>query len=712
MKKIKLKIDGLKDNLSKDNLLKRLKERKGIKNVELNIPEKILSITYQKINKKKIEDYLEDLDIKSKGEIEEIFEKENIYNGKYIVTLLLMILLLIYSILKEINVDLFSVLFIPKIYSIVYLILSIPFIIFGFRFIKLGFKRLFKFKLNKYLLSLIVIILSVLFNIYSTVMIYLGNNSYIDNIILEPLILIIFFLKTEELLIKKHKNKVKDNLKSMSISIPSEATLKVEDDFKIINIDEIKKDDVLIIHEGERFTCDGIITSGTTSIDESFITGNSRLVTKNVNDKVYAGTINFESKVEYKVENVYKETVLYEIINTKIRRKELIKLIDNTAVYALFITLLLMIIKTLLNITTYNTLQVIIEDIVKYFIVMCPPTLLLITPLILIGTVKRLNKNNILVKDSNKLEAISKVDTIVFDKTGTLTNGIITISKIKNNCKLEDKEIISLVGSMARNIDHPVATGIKRYLKQEKIKPTYNKLSTEYLAGYGIKAKENEDVYYLCNRSLVKKLDIINQYKTDEEELENEGHLVLYLIKNTKIIALVGLKDIVRPNAKKLVATLLKKKYEVIMLTGDNQKTANEIARELGIRQAHGGLSPKDKQEFVKELQRIGKKVLTIGDGMNDIPMLKESIFSLTVETSTNLTSNVSNAVIKKDDIIKILDLINICKKQKKIIKQNIVYTLLVSIFLNLNEINTNSILLTLVISLTIIVINSLRIRR
>ena len=148
------------------------------------------------------------------------------------------------------------------------------------------------------------------------------------------------------------------------------------------------------------------------------------------------------------------------------------------------------------------------------------------------------------------------------------------------------------------------------------------------------------------------------------------------------------------------------------MLTGDNQYVANDIAKELGIKQAYGGLSSKEKQEFVKELQRIGKKVLAVGDGMNDIPMLKESIFALTLETSPNLTSNVSNAVIKKDDIIKILDLINICKKEKNIIKQNVIYTMLVSTFLNLNTINTISILMTLIISLTIIIINSLRIRR
>ena len=712
MKKIKLKIEGLKDNFSKDKLLKKLKAKKGIKNVELNIPEKILSITYKKINKKKIEDYLDDLDIKYKSKIKDMFEKEHINNGKYTIILILLVLLLIYSLFRKLNFKILPIIFTPKVYSIVYLILSSIFIIFSFRFIKLGFKSLFRLKINKYLISLFVIIFSIMFNLYSTVMIYLGNSSYIDNIILEPLILIIFFFKTEELINKKHKNRVKDSLKSISISIPSEATLKTKEDFKIVNLDEIKKGDILIVQPGERFTCDGIITCGTTRVDESFINGNSKLVVKNIDDKVYAGTSNFETKVEYKVESTAKETVLYEIINIKTRKKEVVKTVDNAAKSALFITILLIITKTLLNIASYNTLQNIIEDIVKYLIIMWPPTILLITPFIFKGTIKCLNKNNILVKDPNKLELISKVDTVVFDKTGTLTNGIVTISKIINNSKITDKEITSLIGSMSKNIEHPIATGIKRYLKQEKIKATYTKLNTEYLTGYGIKAKENEDVYYLCNRSLVEKLDIINQYKIEEQELENEGHIALYLIKNNKIIALVGLKDIVRANAKKLVATLVKRKYDVIMLTSDNQYITNDIAKEVGIKQAYGGLSPKEKQEFIKELQRTGKKVMAIGDGINDIPALKESIFALTLETSTNLTSNVSNAIIKKDDIIKVLDLISICKKEKNIIKQNIIYTMLVSIFLNLNVINVISIMMTLIISLVIIVINSQRIGR
>lgn len=711
MKKVKLKIDGLKENFSKDKLLEKLKEKKGIKNVELNIPEKILSITYKKINKKKIEDYLEDLDIKTQGEIEELFTKEKIGNGKYIIMGLLVIVSLIYSSLKILNINKLKILFVPKIYSAIYLLLSIPFIYFGANIIKKGFKNIMKFKLEKYSLSFIVIISSFLFSLYSTTVIYLSDITYINNIILEPLILTIYFLKLEEVLIKKYRNHVIDNLKTLSLSIPSEVILKKDDDFEIINVDEIRNDDILIINPGERFVCDGVIVKGHTSVDESFITGNSKLVVKKLEDNVYAGTINFESKVEYKVEKTPKETFLYEITNTKIQKKNLAKTIDTSAIYALFITIILIILKTLLNITAYASIEIIIEDIIKTMIIICPPTLLITTQVVLKGTVKRLNKNNILVKDINKLELISKVDTIVFDKTGTLTNGIITISNIKNNSKLDDKEIINLIGSMAKTIDHPIATGIKRYLKQEKIKSTY-KLNTEYLTGYGIKARENEDVYYFCNRKLVEKLDIINQFKEEERVLEKEGNLVLYLIKNTKIIAVVALKDVIRVNAKKLIATLTKKKYEIIMISGDSQLTANEVAKELGIKQAHGELGPKEKQEFIKELQSRGRKVLMVGDGMNDILALKESAFALTLETSTNLTSKISNAVIKKDDIIKILDLINICKKERNIIKQNIMYTLIVSVFLSINSINTNSIMMTLIISLLIIVINSLRIRR
>ena len=711
MKKIKLKIDGLKENFSKDNLLEKLKEKKGIKNVELNIPEKFLSITYKKINKKKIEDYLEDLDIKAQGELEELFEKEKIGNGKYILMGMLLLILLTYSSLRIMNVNILNNLFLPKVYAINYLILTIPFIILGINIIKKGFKSIIKLKLNKYSLSFIVILFSLLFTIYSTVMIFLGNSNYINNVILEPLILVIYFLKLDELILSKYKNKAKDSLKSLSISLPSEVMLKQEEDFRIINVDEIRKDDVLIVHPGERFVCDGIIVKGNTFVDESFLTGNSKLIQKKVNDTVTAGTINFEAKIEYKVELIPKETYLNEITSTKVHKKDLVKEIDKVAIYTLFITILLMIIKTLLNITTYNTYTLIIEDIIKILIVIFPPTLLIVTPLILVGTVKRLNKNNIIVKDINKLELIGKVDTIVFDKTGILTNGIVNISSIKNNSKLDDKEIINIIGSMAKNIEHPIATGIKRYLKQEKIKATY-KFITEYLNGYGIKAREEEDVYYLCNRKLVEKLDIINQFKEDEKELEKEGNLVLYLVKNTKIIALVALKDIIRPNAKKLISILSKKKYEIIMLTGDSQIVANEIAKELGIKQAHGDFNAKEKQEFIKDLQSRGKKVLMVGDGMNDILALKESVFALTIETSTNLTSRISNAIIKKDDIIKIVDLINICNKERRLIKQSIICTLIINILLSINSVDTNSILTALIMSLLIIVINSFRVRR
>lgn len=711
MKNIKIKIAGIKDNISKEKLLKKLKEKKGIKNVEFNIPEKILSITYQKINKHKIEDYLDDLDVKSEGEIEEMFEKEETFAGKNCILGILLIILLAYSLLRKVHIQELEFLFLPKVYSIIYFLLVIPFIVIGFKSIKRGFLNITHKKMNRYSISLIVIIVSLLFSIYSLIRIYLGNDLYINSLLFEPVILIIYLLHYEELLLTSNKNKTKDLLKTLSLTMPSEVTLKVEDDFNIINLDEVRKNDILIVNSGERFTCDGVITSGTTIVDESFVTGTSTLVEKGVGDIIYAGTFNYDSKIEYQVEKIPEETRLNEILNVNTSNKVVSKMIDRAVNYNIIFIIIFIIFKLILNYILYSTINFNIEEIIKNFIIVFPPSLLFITPISIMIARKELDKNNILMKESEKIELAGRVNTIVFDKTGTLTNGVVTISKIINNSKYEDEELLNIIGSMGKNVDHPIAISIKRYLKQEKIKTTY-KLSTEYLSGYGIKAKDVNDVYYFCNKKLVKKLDIINSYKEEEKELEKEGNLVLYLIKNNKIISVVGLKDIIRLNTKKLITGLKKFKLNIIMLSGDSISATEAIAKELGIEQFYGDMSPEAKHNFIKELQAGGKKVLMVGDGMNDIPSLIEAKLSATLETSTNLTSNVSNVLIKKDDIIKILDLIYIGRKQNKIIKQNIIYTMILNIFLSINLVDYTSIVLTFLLSVLIIVINSSRLRR
>ncbi len=711
MKNIKLKISGIKDNISKEKLLKKLKEKKGIKNVEFNIPEKILSITYQKINKHKIADYLEDIEVKSEGEITEMFEKEETFGGKNFFLGIFLLIALIYSSIRYLDISILEVLYISKIYSIIYFILILPFIVIGFKSVKKCFINLIRKKINRYSMSIIIMLICLLFSTYSLIKIYSGNPSYINNILLEPIILIIYLLQLEEFVLTKHRNKTKDLLKELSLTMPSEVTLKVEDDFNIINLDEVRKNDILIVNYGERFTCDGVITNGSTVVDEGFITGNSNLVEKKINDQVYAGTFNYESKIEYRVEKTPDETLLNEILKIDSSKKTVTKMIDKAISYNIIFVSIFIIFNLILNYIINSSIVVNLENIIKTIIAVFPSSLLLINPIIVLIGKKELNKNNILIKESEKIELAGRINTVILDKTGTLTDGVVTVSKIINNSKYDDNEIINIIGSMSKNINHPIVVSIKRYLKQEKIKPTY-KLTSEYLSGYGIKSTNEEDIYYLCNKKIIKKLDIIDSYKEEDVKLEKEGNIVLYLIKNNKIISLIGFKDLIRMNSKKLIAGLKKYKLNILMLSGDSNIITESVAKELGIEQYYGELSPEAKHTMIKELQLNNKKILMIGNGMNDIPSLNESILSATLETSTNLTSNVSNILIKKDDIVKILDLIRIGKKQNKIIRQNVIYTILLSILLSINEVNNISIILTFILSIFIITINSLRLRR
>ncbi len=277
----------------------------------------------------------------------------------------------------------------------------------------------------------------------------------------------------------------------------------------------------------------------------------------------------------------------------------------------------------------------------------------------------------ILVKKSEVLENASKIDTVVFDKTGTLTYGKLKISKIYNYSDLEENKLIELAGSLESKSTHPIGKAFTDYMEEKGIqKKTVE--NYENIAGFGISGSiENQNII-LGNRKIVEKNNIQNDYAQDEKTLAEAGNSIVYVIRDNKIIGLIGVNDIVRENAKDVITELTSRKIRTIMLTGDNDEVAKKIASSLGITQVISNVLPSEKANKIKELKQENKKVIMCGDGINDSPALANSDIGISVKSGTDIAMDSSDVILTKNDLNSILKLIKISEKTVRNIKQNL----------------------------------------
>ena len=308
---------------------------------------------------------------------------------------------------------------------------------------------------------------------------------------------------------------------------------------------------------------------------------------------------------------------------------------------------------------------------VTILVVACPCSLGLATPLAMVISEGLCASNGILVKKSEILENASKINTIVFDKTGTLTYGKLKISKIYNYSNLKDNDILQLAGSIETKSTHPIGKAFTDYMKENKIaKLQVNNF--EDVSGFGIIGEIQKQKIILGNRKILTKYNIENKYEEDEKELAKQGNSIIYVIKDSKIMALIGVNDIIRENAKQVIEKINEKNIETIMLTGDNKDTAEKIGKELGITKVIANVLPKEKAEMIKNLKLQNKNVMMCGDGINDSPALANANIGVSVKSGTDIAMDSSDVILTKNDLESILKLINISEKTIKNIKQNL----------------------------------------
>lgn len=732
MKKIILSIDGMTCSACSNGLEKYLLKQDGIINASVNLVMSNALIEYDesKLNQKNIEEFVKKAGFKSLGLYTDIKTKNNAKNNKilFIIFLILAIVLMYVSMGHMVGLPTFEFLNMhthPISYALALLILTIPFIIYGFDIIKSGFKNLIHRAPNMDTLVAIGVLSSLLYSIYNMYMLIRGDSSYVEHLYFESAAIVIFFIKLGRYIDGVSKDKTKEAIQKLVQITPKDATIKVEGKEKRVTIDEINKGDIVISKPGERISVDGEIIVGKTHLDESFITGESKPIVRTIGDKVIAGSINYDGYIEYKAERIGRDSTISEIVKLVIEatntKAPIAKIADKVSGYFVpaviviaFITFLVYLILGLGFASAINTF-------VTILVVACPCSLGLATPLAIVISEGVCATNGILVKKSETLENASKINTIVFDKTGTLTYGTLKIAEILNYSNLSNNELIQLAGSLEAKSTHPISKAFIEYLETNKIE-LLDVEKFEDISGYGITGIINDNTILVGNSKLLDKNNIENNYKEQEGILAEKGNSIIYIVKNSEILGIIGVNDIIRENAKEIVSTLKHSNIDVIMLTGDNEKTAKSIADILEIKNVIANVTPSEKTKIIKNLKEEGKIVMMCGDGINDSPALALSDIGVSVNSGTDIARDSSDVILTKNDLSSIINLINISKKTIKNIKQNLFWaffynTLMIPIAMGVLSpfgiaINPMIASLAMVLSSFTVILNALRLKK
>lgn len=732
MKKVVLSIDGMTCSACSNGLEKYLNKRNGIKSATVNLVMANALIEYDEniLNLETLEKFVEEAGFKSLGIYNENSEKKQNKNEKvkFIIFSVLATALMYISMGHMIGLPNFSFLDMhmhPLIYAGTLLALTVAFVVYGFDIIKSGCKNLIHKAPNMDTLVAMGVITSILYSIYGMYMIAKGHHEYVENLYFESAAIVIFFIKLGRYIDGISKDKTKEAIQKLVQITPKGAVIKVNGEEKKVTIDEIKKGDIVVSKPGEKITVDGKIINGKAHLDESFITGESKPASKTEGSKVIAGSINYDGYIEYEAEKIGKESTISEIVRLVIEatntKAPIAKVADTVSGYFVPAVILIAIITFIAYLILGNTVATAINAFVTILVVACPCSLGLATPLAIVVSEGVCANNGILVKKSEILENAEKTTTVVFDKTGTLTYGKLKIAQIVNYSKMQEKELMQIVGSLEKKSTHPIGKAFEDYLNENKIE-TLDVKDFKDVSGYGIIGKIAENEVILGNSKILEKYDITNNHKQDEEKLAKERNSIIYVVINNEISAIIGVNDIVRENSKEVISKLNKNKIETVMLTGDNTQTAEKIAKEIGITTVISNVTPREKTEVVKKLKEKGKYVMMCGDGINDSPALASSNIGVSVNSGTDIAIDSSDVILTKNDLNSILNLINISKKTIRNIKQNLFWaffynSLMIPIAMGLFSkwgitINPMIASLAMVISSLTVTLNALRLKR
>ena len=698
-KKLELKIDGISCQACVAKIERKLSRTDGVEKALVNISNNMADIEYdeKEIKASEIMKIIEKLgytpkrreDLKDK---EEAIRAEKMLKSELTKSKIAIVLSLI---LMYISMSHMFGLPVPHIiypvdhifnYVATQFIIAVTVMIIGKRFYKVGFRQLFMLSPNMDSLVAVGTSSAFIYSLYISYKIFADNNIHLmHSLYYESAAMIIAFVMLGKYLETLSKGKASAAIKKLVNFQAKKANIIRNGEIVEIDINEVSKGDIVFIKPGEKIPVDGTIIEGHSTIDEAMITGESIPVEKLENDKVYSGSINKDGALKVVVNATEGETLISKIAklveDAQMTKAPIARLADKVSLIfvptvifiAVFAALLWwFLIKYNVVSVSQNHFEFVLTIFISILIIACPCSLGLATPTaIMVGTGKGAELG-ILIKSGEALEKLNEIDTIVFDKTGTLTEGtpkVIDIVSIDN--VLSKDEILKIAASMEVNSEHPLGKAVYDEAKEKNVE-LYDVKKFLSISGRGVIGEIEEKKYLLGNKKLLLENGISNLHEEEIHRYELEGKTTILLADEEKLIAFITLADVVRNESIKLIEKLKKENIKTYMLTGDNERTAKVIAKKLGIDDVIAEVSPEDKYKKVKDLQEQGRKVVMVGDGVNDSPALAQADVGMAIGSGTDIAIESADIVLMSKDIETILTAIRLSKATIKNIKENL----------------------------------------
>jgi P-type Cu+ transporter len=562
-------------------------------------------------------------------------------------------------------------------------LLCLPVMIINKKYYIVGFKTLFKGSPNMDSLIAIGTSAAFLYGVYAIYKIGYGLGhmdmdlvmKYSMDLYFESAAIVLALITLGKFLEARAKGRTSDAIKKLIDLSPKTALVERNGIEEEIPVEDVIKGDIIIVKPGQSVPVDGIITFGTTSIDESMLTGESIPVEKEVGHKVIGASINKSGYFKFEAQNVGDDTTLSQIIRlveeASSSKAPISKLADKISGIFVPVVIIIAVVATIVWLILGATFEFALSIGIAVLVISCPCALGLATPTaIMVGTGKGA-ENGILIKSAESLEIAHKLQTVVMDKTGTITEGKPRVTDILIN-GISETEMLKIAASAEKGSEHPLADAIVEEAKNRKL-DLYNVDNFNAIPGQGLEAVVNNKKYYLGNIKLVNDKNInINGFEEKSVKIAEMGKTPLYFSDESDVLGIIAVADVVKSTSQRAIREFEAMGIEVVMLTGDNKKTAEAIRKQLGISRAIAEVLPQDKEREIRKIQEQGKKVAMIGDGVNDAPALARADVGIAIGAGTDVAIESADIVLIRSDLLDAVTAVQLSKSTIKNIKENL----------------------------------------
>ncbi|MCY1152861.1 MAG: heavy metal translocating P-type ATPase [Sphaerochaetaceae bacterium] len=667
----------------------------GVETSDVNLTTNKMTITYDenKVDPSLIIEKVEKAGFGIKREIKEekisnktIEDKEEQAERKtkhgLITSIILSIILMYVSMGHMINLpvfNIFSKMTHPQNWVLLQILITIPILVIGRGYITHGFKALFH--RNPNMDSLVAISVSASFS-YSIVMAFLLQDypSVLNTLYFDAAAMVLTFISLGKYFENKSKRKTKDAIKKL-IELKGDRALLIEDidtnSYREVDIDTIIPSNIVLVKPGSKIPVDGIVIKGNSSVDQSMLTGESLPVEKTINDEVVGGSLNKEGILYIQVTRVGEETTLSKIINfvedAQGKKAPISKIADKVAGVFVPIVIAIAFISAIIWLLFGKDISFALNIFTSVLVIACPCALGLATPTAIMVSTGLAANNGILIRSGEALEEIHNAKVVILDKTGTITEGLAKVTQIYSKT-LEEKKILEIAGVVEKVSQHPLSKAIVSKMEESNISSKLVVDNFENISGKGIIANlSNKDEIIIGNIKLLKDNNIkYDEFNEKLSEFALKGQTPMCLAINGKLEAIISVADTIKESSVEAIKKLKDQGLKVVMLTGDNIKTAQTIAKEVNIDYVEAEVLPTEKAQVVEKYQQNGDIVIMVGDGINDAPALVKANIGFAIGNGSDIAIESADVVLMKNTLLDVSKTYKLSKLTIKNIKQNL----------------------------------------